>query len=159
MILMYIRVSVFLMLLWPFWVGAQTGNLAASEQVYYKMQNLPFPTDMVLEGGGLCMLPDGRIALSTRRGEIWIINNAYRESDNRPQYKLFASGMHELLGLVYHKGSFICAQRGELTRVTDIDGDDVADRFECIWKIPTVGHYHEFSFGPVHHFMCRLWQS
>jgi azurin/glucose/arabinose dehydrogenase len=148
---MFYRFFTLILIALPVLIRAQSPEIAAAENVYYKMQNLPFPTDMVLEGGGLCMLPDGRIALSTRRGEIWLISNPYREGDNRPQFKLFASGMHELLGLVYHNGAFICAQRGELTRVTDTNGDEVADKFECIWKIPTVGHYHEFSFGPALH--------
>ena len=36
----------------------------------------------VLEAGAIEMLPDGKVAVGTRRGEIWMIDNAY---DRRPE--------------------------------------------------------------------------
>ena len=42
---------------------------APTEEDYYRMVTIPTPEGVLLEVGGLTTLPDGRIALSTRRGE------------------------------------------------------------------------------------------
>src|SRR5262249_30195033 len=43
------------------------------EREYYPIVNLPTPKDLVLEAGAFCVLPDGRIAVGTRYGEIYLI--------------------------------------------------------------------------------------
>ena len=47
---------------------------SGDEDDYYKMHRYEIPEGEVLEGGALEQLPDGKIALGTRRGEIWIID-------------------------------------------------------------------------------------
>ncbi|MBK7222586.1 MAG: hypothetical protein IPH94_15100 [Saprospiraceae bacterium] len=64
-------------------------------------------------------------------------------------YRLFASGLHEPLGCVYKDGSIYAAQRGELTRLQDTDGDGYCDVYETIYCSAIKRHYHEYSFGPV----------
>jgi len=117
-----------------------------TEETYYPITKVPVPEGVILEVGGLTSLPNGSIAASTRRGEIWIIENP---TSGRPRFVKFASGMHEVLGLQYVDGSFICAQRTELTRVSDTNGDGKADMYETIYSWPVTGNYHEYSFGPV----------
>jgi azurin len=46
-------------------------------------------------------------------------------------------------------GGYYVAQRQEVTRLVDTDGDGRADVFETIAKIPISGSYHEYAFGPV----------
>ena len=46
-----------------------------TEDDYYKMVTLPIPEGVVLEVGGLAVMPDGRLAVSTRRGEVWLVEN------------------------------------------------------------------------------------
>lgn len=116
-----------------------------TEDTYYRIIKIPVPEGVVLEVGGICGLPNGNIAASTRRGDVWVIENP---SSGRPNYRRFAKGLHEILGLVYQDGSLYCAQRGELTKLTDRDGDGVADRYETVYAWPLSGHYHEYSFGP-----------
>ena len=70
------------------------------------------------------------------------------ENGDVPRYTLFASGLHEALGLLYHDGSFYVAQRGELTKLTDTSGDGKADVYETVFAWPLSGHYHEYSYGP-----------
>src|SRR5690349_15632388 len=86
---------------------------APTEDDYYKMITIPTPEGVLLEVGGVATLPDGRIALSTRRGDIWVIENAAMENGNSPSYTLFASGLHEPLGLAYKDDALYAAQRGE----------------------------------------------
>lgn len=125
--------------------AAQTTRPPAEED-YYELRTLSIPENVKLEAGGLAVLPDGRLAVSTRRGEIWMIDNAY---STQPHYKRFASGMHEVLGLTYRNGAFYCTQRGELTKVTDTDNDGQADRYESIYKFDLSGNYHEYAYGPI----------
>src|SRR6187402_1972666 len=71
------------------------------EEDYYKIITIPAPEGVLLEVGGVATLPDGRIALSTRRGDVWVIENATMENGASPSFTLFASGLHEPLGLAY----------------------------------------------------------
>ncbi|HRG09130.1 MAG TPA: hypothetical protein PLJ08_11195, partial [Cyclobacteriaceae bacterium] len=77
----------------------------------------------------------------------WLIENASMEK-GQPRYTLFASGLHEALGLAWHEGALYTAQRGELTKLKDTNGDDRADVYETVYAWPLSGHYHEYSFGP-----------
>jgi cytochrome c551/c552 len=119
-----------------------------AENDYYRIITLPVAEGMLLEVGGITTLPNGDVALATRRGDIWVINNAYMNGGSAPYYRKFASGLHEILGLVYKKGSFYAAQRGELTKLTDKNGDGKADSYETVCNLPISGHYHEYTFGP-----------
>jgi hypothetical protein len=137
-------VIIFLVLLFlPAVIFAQN---QASEADYYELKTLPIPQNIELEVGGMATLPDGRLAVSTRRGEVWMVENPYGIT---PYYRLFAKGMHEVLGLGYHKGALYAVQRGELTKLTDTNGDGVADAYQNIANWEVEGNYHEYSYGPV----------
>ena len=129
-------------------VVATYAQKTPTENDYYKMITIPAPEGVLLEVGGVATLPDGRIALSTRRGDVWVIENAAMENGGTPRYTLFATGLHEPLGLVYKDDALYAAQRGELTKLVDTTGDGKADVYETIYAWPLSGHYHEYSFGP-----------
>jgi uncharacterized cupredoxin-like copper-binding protein len=117
-----------------------------AEEEYYKITTVPLPSDLTLEVGGLVVLPGNKVAAATRRGEVWMID----VSDiNKPAFKLFAKGLHEPLGLKYKDNAFYLAQRGELTKLIDEDGDGKADVYETVASWPISGNYHEYSFGPA----------
>lgn len=67
------------------------------EDEYYKIITLPTPEGSMLEVGGLVTLPNGSLAASTRRGDVWIIDNPYMLAGALPKYRKFASGLHEIL--------------------------------------------------------------
>ncbi|MHA7130082.1 c-type cytochrome [Algoriphagus namhaensis] len=115
------------------------------EEDYFKIIRVPAPEGVILEVGGLSMLPNGNLGVSTRRGDLFVVENP---TSARPYFKKFASGLHESLGLLYEEGSFYTVQRGELTRLTDTNGDGKADRYETVASWPLSAHYHEYSFGP-----------
>ena len=48
-----------------------------TEADYYTPFKLPIPADVVLEVGGLELLPDGKLAASSRRGDIYTITNPF----------------------------------------------------------------------------------
>ncbi|MEY2648446.1 MAG: hypothetical protein RL282_1159 [Bacteroidota bacterium] len=118
-----------------------------SEKDFYSLKTIAIPEEVKLEVGGIAVLPDGRIAASTRRGEIWVIQNAY--GNGAPHFTKFASGLHEVLGLAYKDGAFYCTQRGELTKIEDRDGDGKADAFTPVTLFQLSGNYHEYAYGPV----------
>ena len=128
---------------------AQTKTTSKKEQDYYEIKTLPIPKEIYLEIGGLAPMPDGRLAVSTRRGEIWIVENPYQKSSHQTYYRRFASGLHEVLGLAYKDGVFYCSQRGELTKISDTDRDGVADLYEPVYQFDISGNYHEYTYGPV----------
>src|SRR5262249_24561799 len=94
-------------------------------------------------------LPDGRIAFGTRRGEIWIVDHAVADDPKQAKFSRFASGLHEVLGLAAGKdGCLYVAQRCDVSRLKDTNGDGKADVFEVVadgWEIN--GNYHEYCFG------------
>ncbi len=119
------------------------------EDDYYPIVTIPVPEDILMEVGGMATLPDGRLAVATRRGDVWMIENPSSYNNGTSSFKLFASGLHEPLGCVYKDGSLYIAQRGELTRLADESGDGRADVYETVYAWPLSGHYHEYSYGPA----------
>ena len=128
---------------------APSNNLVARENSYWQRIPLPVPANIVLEVSGILPLPGKRLMVTTRRGEIWLIEGAYDENP-QPRYTLFASGLHEPLGIIAAPpGGYYVAQRQELTRIADTDGDGQADLFQTVCKLPISGSYHEYAYGPV----------
>ncbi len=120
-----------------------------SEARYYAVETLALPEHVELEVGGLLARADGSILACTRRGEVWCIRDAFR-AGREPRFVRFAQGLHEPLGLVEHQGWIYVAQRGELSRMRDVDGDDRMDELETVcdaWSVS--GNYHEYNFGPA----------
>jgi len=115
------------------------------EDDFFKIMKMPAPEGTILEVGGLCVLPNGVLAVTTRRGDIFMVENP---TSQQPYFRKFAEGLHEVLGAVYKDGALYVVQRGELTKLVDTDMDGMADEFETIYAWPLSGNYHEYSFGP-----------
>ncbi|MDO6518391.1 sulfocyanin-like copper-binding protein [Zobellia uliginosa] len=126
-------------------LGIAQSDMAKKEAQFYSIVDVPIPQDVVLEVGGMTLTDDDKLGVSTRRGEVWVIDKPYSKS---PSYKRFASGMHEVLGLNYKDNSFYLAQRGELTKLEDKDNDGEADVYKTIYTWPLSGNYHDYSYGP-----------
>lgn len=112
---------------------------------FFRILRVSIPEGLVMEVGGVTMLPNGNLAVSTRRGDVYMVENP---TSARPYFRKFASGLHEILGLVYKDGALYCSQRGELTKLIDKNMDGKADVYETVYSWPVSGHYHEYSFGP-----------
>jgi cytochrome c551/c552 len=115
------------------------------EEDFSKIMKVTSPEGTLLEVGGLTVLPNGDLGVSTRRGDIYIVENP---TSRKPYFRKFASGLHEVLGLAWKDGALYCAQRGELTKLVDTNMDGKADVYETVYAWPISGHYHEYSFGP-----------
>ena len=140
----------------PAEVGAQ--QKLPTEADFYRIAALPIPKGVVLEAGGLAWLPDGRLAVSSRRGEIYLVENPLSSSTASIKFTRFAHGLHEVLGLAWKDGWLYATQRCEVSRLKDTDGDGRADVFETVnddWGI--TGDYHEYAFGSKFDASGNLW--
>jgi glucose/arabinose dehydrogenase len=141
--------SAALVLLFGFPALAQdSAQDSASEADYYSITTFETPEGVVLEAGGFQLMPDGKLAVCSRRGEIWMINDPFSETVSASQFQRFAHGLHETLTLAHRDGWLYATQRTDVTRMRDTDQDGVADEFEVVngdWGIS--GDYHEYAFG------------
>ena len=115
---------------------------------YYSIEYYPMPEGQILEIGGIAELPGGRLAVSTRHGEVWIAEHAYDKTLSQVKWKRFAQGLHEGFGLFERGGDLWVTQKTELTRLIDKDGDNRADQYKTIsadWGV--TNDFHEFAFG------------
>ena len=112
--------------------NADTAKLQKEED-FFPIKTIPIPEDVKLEVGGMTLLPDDALAVSTRRGEVWKIRNPYMKNGRGPSYKLFAEGLHEALGLNFVNGELYATQRSEITRLRDTDGDGEADDYKTLY--------------------------
>ncbi len=115
---------------------------------YYQITTMETPEGEVLEAGAFEWMSDGRLAVSTRRGEIWMIENPMADAVKADQFHRFAHGLHEPLGLAERDGWLYVTQRPDVSRLRDSDGDAIADEFEVVangWEVS--GDYHEYAFG------------
>jgi len=123
-------------------------SLADAEEEYYKLLRFETPPGEVLEAGAIETLPDGTVALGTRRGEVWLIENVYAADPKEAKFTRFAHGMHEILGLAQNGGWLYVTQRPDVSRIKDTNADGKADVFEVFaegWGIS--GDYHEYAIG------------
>lgn len=153
-------------------VGLSRG-MAEDESDYYRVVSIytpesavdsraanwqPAPDGLALEVSGIAVLDDKEIAVTIRKGEVWILGGVYDDPPKQVRYHRFASALHEPLGLLRDGDSLITTQRTELTRMRDTDGDRVADEYETLakgWGV--TGHYHEYAYGPVRDPDGNLW--
>ena len=126
-------------------VGERWGT-EEREREYYPIVNIPLPKDTVIEAGAIAVLPDRRIAVGTRHGEIFLIDGVDAPKPI-PSFHRFATGLDEIFGLAWKDNAFRVTQSCELTRVSDSNGDGVADRFETISDAWGYANYHEYAFG------------
>jgi hypothetical protein len=79
---------------------------------------------------GLDYLPDGRIALCTCHGDVWLVK--LDEKAGTCSWQRFATGLYQPLGLKVVDGKIVVIERGQLTRLHDLNNDGEADFYECI---------------------------
>ncbi|RYD20267.1 MAG: hypothetical protein EOP88_15750 [Verrucomicrobiaceae bacterium] len=121
---------------------------AATQSDFYTREEIPLPPGEVMEIGSIALMPDQKVAVTTRRGDLWICTGAYGEDLSKVTWKKFAQNLHEPLGMFWKDGALWLTQRPEVSKIKDTDNDGVADTFETIcsdWGIK--GDYHEYAFG------------
>ena len=129
--------------------AALAGSAFSQQQSdFYTREEIPLPPGEVMELSSIALMPEEKIAVATRRGDVWICEGAYEDDLSKVTWQKFTAGLHEPLGMFYKDGSLFLTQRPEFSRIQDTDGDGTADVFETInsgWGIK--GDYHEYAFG------------
>ena len=126
-------------------LGAMWGT-AEEEAKYYPIVDIPIPAGVPMRPGSLESLPDGRLAVGTRRGDIYFVKGAF-DTPPKPEYHLFAGGQDEIFALSWKNGAMTATTWGEVTRISDADGDEVADNYDTLTNNWGYGEYHEYAFG------------
>ncbi len=114
----------------------------------YTIDYLEEPAGEVLEVGGIDFFSNGDMVVSTRRGQVWRIQKPESVNPQDAVFTLICEGLHEGLGLAVRKDELYVMQRGEISRLIDLDGDLIIDEIQTItqdWGMS--GNYHEFGFG------------
>lgn len=135
-----------------FWAVFLVTAVAVRGSDSYTVTPYQIPEGIKLEASGMAVMPDGKLAISVRKGEVWMLDHPEADPARGEAvgYHRFASGLHEPLGISYHDGALYTVQRTELTKLQDTDGDSVADVYETVakgWGVS--GNYHEYAYGPV----------
>ena len=114
----------------------------------WEVQAIPVPEGEVVEVGGIAFPDAETVAVSTRRGRVWLIDGALDDDPSNAQWVMHADGLYEGMGLDVDGDDLVVLQRGELSRLRDVDGDRIADAVDVMaddWGLSP--NYHEFAFG------------
>lgn len=128
------------------------------EEDYYPITGFQIPEGVVLEASAVQMMPDGKLAVASRRGEVWLVEQPLATEIKAEQFHRFAHGLHEPLSLAEKDGWLYVTQRPDVSRIRDVDSDGVADEFEVVadgWEI--TGDYHEYAFGSKFDAQGDIW--
>jgi hypothetical protein len=79
---------------------------------------------------GLDFLKDGRVAVCTCHGDVWLVT--VDEKAGTCSWQRYATGLYHPLGLKVVDGKVLVLERGQLTRLHDLNDDGEADFYECV---------------------------
>lgn len=114
--------------------------------------------------GAMAMLPDGRLAVATFEPNMAgfskaVLTEAAHEihaltgiegDPSQVQVRRIASGLIEPLGLCVVDGNLYVAQKHEITRLLDKDGDGFLETHETLASGWISDNYHHFTYGLLH---------
>ncbi|MBX2926945.1 MAG: DUF1080 domain-containing protein [Saprospiraceae bacterium] len=108
------------------------------------------PSTFLPKVGGMDLLPDGRLVVSTwdADGGVYVLDGVLGDDPEKIKVKKIANGLAEPLGLKVVDGDIYVLQKQELTKLIDHNGDDIIDEYYTVcndWKVSA--NFHEFSFG------------
>jgi glucose/arabinose dehydrogenase len=94
--------------------------------------------------GGFDFFPDGRAAICTFHGDVWIVSGIDETLQNL-SWRRYASGLFQALGLKIVDGKVYVTGRDQITRLHDLNKDGEADYYENFNNDTVVtANYHEF---------------
>ena len=134
---------------WPEQVTT-AGELSTDAASAYVLDTVPLPDPNPWKAplflAGLDFFPDGRAAVSTFHGDVFIVSGL-DEKLASVQWRRFASGLYHPLGLKVVDGEVYVAGRDGITRLRDTDGNGEADAYDAFnWDIKATPNFHEFVF-------------
>ncbi len=125
-----------------------TAGKVGTEDGPYQVDTItePFPNPYHVSTffGGFDFLPDGRAAICTFHGDVWVVSGI-DDTLAKLTWKRFATGLFQPLGLKVVNGDIYVAGRDQITRLKDLNRDGEADFYENFNNDTVVTpNYHEF---------------
>jgi len=126
-------------------------NTSVTPDGAYATDSITAPTDNPwkrrVRFGGFDFFADGnRAAFCTHDGDIWIVSGL-NDSLERLEWRRFASGLYEPLGLVVVNDVIYTSGRDQITRFRDFNRDGEADYYENFNnQVMSTEGFHEFVF-------------
>ncbi len=116
----------------------------------YTMDTIGVPFDNATKSwmrfGGLDFFKDGRAAISTWSGDVWIVSGLDDKLD-KVTWKRYAAGLFHALGLKIVDDVVYVLGRDQITRLHDFNKDGEADFYECFNNQAMITqNFHEFTF-------------
>lgn len=134
--------------LWP--KSIQTKGKRAKDNQAYVVDSIipPFnnPYGSRMRIGGFDFFSDGRAAVSTWSGDVWIVSGIDQDLKNI-QWKRYAAGLFHALGLKIVNDVIYVHGRDQITRLHDLNNDNEADFYECFNNdVMITQNFHEFAY-------------
>lgn len=101
--------------------------------------------------GGLHVMPDGRLVISTWDGQVYLLEHVMKGDPNEVTVTRIADGLYEPLGITSVEGEIYVFQKWELTHLVDRNGDGFTDEYRVVaddWG--ATGDFHEWSYGLIY---------
>lgn len=134
---------------WP-QISETKGLLSATEDAPYVIDTLAAPDDNPYKSWmrftGLDFFQDGRAALSTWNGDVWVVSGIDAKLESL-KWKRFATGLNNPMGVKIIDGVVHTIGRDQITKLHDLNNDGEADFYENINNdcILTT-NFHEMCF-------------
>ena len=97
---------------------------------------------------GLDFFPDGRIAVCSWDGDVWIVTPSPSQLVTSLSWQRIASGLFQPLGLKIVGGKIHVTCRDQLAVLHDLNDDSEIDFYQCLNNDHQVTeHFHEFAMG------------
>ena len=110
---------------------------------------LPFenPWNALLYLSGLDFTPDGTAYVAAAHGDVWQVKGLGGDLE-RVEWRRFATGLYQPLGLAVRDGDIFVLGRDRITRLTDVNADGEADRYESFnADLDVIGRPHAYAMG------------
>tara|TARA_B100001093_G_scaffold38481_2_gene32919 strand:- start:954 stop:4169 length:3216 start_codon:yes stop_codon:yes gene_type:complete len=126
------------------------GRLETSTFQGYTMDSVTVPLknnyNSWMRTSSLAFFPDGRLAVGTLPGDIWIVSGINEELDSI-RWQRFAAGLYEPLGMKVVDGVLTAITRGRIVKLHDYNKDGEADFYEAFFNEdePSQG-WHAYNF-------------
>jgi hypothetical protein len=126
------------------------GEVSKSTTQPYVLDTITVPEENPYQSwmrfGGLDFFSDGRAAVSTWSGDIWIVSGIDGKLD-KIEWKRYATGLFQPLGLKIVNDEIYALCRDQITHFVDANKDGEADEYQNFNNDCQVSRsFHEFSF-------------
>ena len=126
------------------------GEIAKDENAPYVLDTIGVPLENPYRSwmrvGGLDFFKDGRAAVCTWSGDVWVVSGIDKGLQN-VTWKRYATGLFHSLGLKIVDDQIYVLGREQITRFADLNGDGEADFYENFNNdVQVTPGFHEFAF-------------